>query len=117
MKNQVGRNNTQKEKKPYRPFPWNYLPDKVAIVWACFEIAFIGPPFVFLIASVTFVWWAIQRIYFSLKALHFLPEAVRSVTRPLGKILLKDPRNHSYLPWILFLCTYPAFLLYIFHER
>jgi len=42
-----------------------------------------------------------------------IPELVRSVSRPLGRVMLKDPRNHSYIPWMLFLGTFtPALFLW-----
>merc|ERR1719277_2982368 len=34
-----------------------------------------------------------------------VPELVRSVSRPLGRLMMRDPRNHSYLPWMFFLGT------------
>ena len=101
----------------YRPFPWNHLPDKVAIVWALIEIILVAPPMLFFIASVTFTWWAILKIYHSSETLKKLPEKVRAVTRIFGKILLNDPRNHSYIPWIFFLAIYPPTLLFLFYRR
>jgi len=42
-----------------------------------------------------------------------LPELVRSASRPLGRALLKDPRNHSYIPWMLVLGLFtPALFLW-----
>lgn len=106
MKNQV-----------YRPFPWNHLPDKVAIVWAIFEIILVAPPMLFLIATVTFTWWAMLKIYHNSTTLQKIPEKIRSFNRVIGKIMLRDPRDHSYIPWIVFLAIYPPSLLYFFYKR
>jgi len=34
-----------------------------------------------------------------------MPELVRCISRPLGQLVLRDPRNHSYLPWMIWLGT------------
>lgn len=44
---------------------------------------------------------------------HGLPELIRNkLSIPMGHVMLKDPRNHSYLPWISFLATYSPFLFF-----
>eukprot|EP00928_Gymnodinium_smaydae_P013501 TRINITY_DN14920_c0_g1_i4.p1 TRINITY_DN14920_c0_g1~~TRINITY_DN14920_c0_g1_i4.p1 ORF type:complete len:639 (-),score=123.46 TRINITY_DN14920_c0_g1_i4:454-2370(-) len=94
----------------WKPFPWVYLPDPIAFAWGVVEILFIAPivaieilvtvPTMELIKAE----WRQKRLAWLREA---LPEMVRSVSRPLGRLMMRDPRNHSYLPWMLLLgvCT------------
>eukprot|EP00442_Polarella_glacialis_P018942 CAMPEP_0115131386 /NCGR_PEP_ID=MMETSP0227-20121206/53083_1 /TAXON_ID=89957 /ORGANISM="Polarella glacialis, Strain CCMP 1383" /LENGTH=446 /DNA_ID=CAMNT_0002536891 /DNA_START=93 /DNA_END=1433 /DNA_ORIENTATION=- len=90
----------------WKPFPWNWLPNNVAWAWGAAECAFIGPLMVILIGTVVGWMEACKYIWahprFSLVR-KYLPEAIRSVSRPLGRVMLTDPRNHSYLQWMLLL--------------
>mmetsp|Transcript_81207 Transcript_81207/g.143199 ORF Transcript_81207/g.143199 Transcript_81207/m.143199 type:complete len:435 (-) Transcript_81207:115-1419(-) len=115
----MGKADAKKEAKEYgkawKPFPWNYLPNQVAFIWGAAEITFIAPLMAVLIAIVV-VWmkvldhiWTHPR---TAQIRNTLPELVRSVSRPLGKILFADPRNHAYLPWMALLGTLIPFCFF-----
>jgi len=49
---------------------------------------------------------------------HTIPELVRSVSRPLGRWMMKDPRNHSYLPWMFILgVLVPSLFFWALHRH
>jgi len=100
----------------WKPFPWNWLPDPVAWLWGFLEILFIAPIAAVSIGVAVPTMFALKAVWQHprLSALRAgVPELVRSVSRPLGRALLKDPRNHSYIPWMLFLGTFtPALFLW-----
>eukprot|EP00933_Yihiella_yeosuensis_P066572 TRINITY_DN7090_c0_g2_i1.p1 TRINITY_DN7090_c0_g2~~TRINITY_DN7090_c0_g2_i1.p1 ORF type:complete len:439 (-),score=44.34 TRINITY_DN7090_c0_g2_i1:125-1441(-) len=88
----------------WRPFPWTYFPDQVAKAQGSAEIAFIAPLMAILIGIVV-SWfeacmWIIKQPFMAGLRVS-VPEFVRSLSRPLGKIMLRDERNHPYLPWML----------------
>jgi len=87
----------------WKPFPWAYLPDPVAFVWGVAEILFIAPLLGIEIAVTVPVMelvkaeWGRKRFA---RLREVLPELVRSFSRPLGRLTMRDPRNHSYLQWM-----------------
>jgi len=104
-----------KKVEAWRPFPWNYLPNKVALIWGAAEVLFISPLFVVEIFAnlswfhaCSFVWH--HRNFARFKAA--IPELIRSVSRPLGRLLLKDPRDHSDLPWLALVGTVTPVLFF-----
>lgn len=100
----------------WKPFPWNYLPDKVALVWGGLELLFIAPLAALLITSSEVTWWAILKVWRhpSMTAVKLgIKQGVENkFSIPMGKIMLKDPRNHSYIPWISFLAVFAPFLFF-----
>ncbi|CAJ1364970.1 unnamed protein product [Effrenium voratum] len=99
----------------WKPFPWNYLPNKVALIWGSAEVAFISPLFAVLI-GVNVAWFNacmyVWRHPKFARCSSAMPELIRSVSRPLGRIMLQDPRNHSYLPWLALMCTSTPLLFF-----
>ena len=88
----------------WKPFPWNWLPDPIALAWGALEIAFIAPLSAALILSVVPLMEILKAIWTHRKFAWMretLPDLVRALSRPLGRLVLKDPRNHSYLPWMV----------------
>lgn len=79
-------------------------------MWGAAEVAFISPLFAVLIAFnvgwyhiCMYVWY---HRYF-VRCREAIPELIRSVSRPLGRWMLQDPRNHAYLPWFALLSFVP----------
>jgi len=90
----------------WKPFPWNWLPDSVAAVWGLLEVLFVAPLVGACVACVVPVMAVLQVVWHHpcmAQMREAVPEMIRSVSRPLGRLMLRDPRNHSYLPWMLIL--------------
>lgn len=90
----------------WRPFPWDWVPVPVSFAFGAVMIAFIAPLMAILIGSVT-VWMnVLKHVWYHPRsgALRTtLPWLLRSFSEPLGHLTMKDPKNHSYLPWMIFL--------------
>mmetsp|Transcript_70914 Transcript_70914/g.178783 ORF Transcript_70914/g.178783 Transcript_70914/m.178783 type:complete len:631 (-) Transcript_70914:119-2011(-) len=99
----------------WRPFPWRYLPNPVAFVWSVIEIFFIAP---ILGLEILITVPTMELVKAELRQERFAwlrngwPELVRSVSRPLGRLMMRDPRNHSYLPWWFLLGTFVPALFF-----
>jgi len=99
----------------WKPFPWNWLPDPVAWLWGFLEILFIAPIAAVCIGVAVPAMVALKAIWRHPRCSALregIPELVRCVSRPLGRLLLKDPRNHSYIPWMFFLGTFTPALFF-----
>mmetsp|Transcript_76462 Transcript_76462/g.231795 ORF Transcript_76462/g.231795 Transcript_76462/m.231795 type:complete len:528 (+) Transcript_76462:56-1639(+) len=94
------------EPNRWKPFPWNWLPDPIAWLWGLLEIIFLAPLAAILIVVVVSMMVVLKYLWLHPMCAALreqIPELVRSVSRPLGRLMMKDPRNHSYIPWIAFL--------------
>jgi len=92
----------------WKPFPWSWLPDPIAFLWGVAEIAFMAPIFAIEIVVTVPLMTALRHVWRHRSMAAFrtgVPEMVRSVSRPLGRLMLLDARNHSYIPWMLLLGT------------
>merc|ERR1712050_119239 len=84
-------------------------------LWGMLEILFIAPiAAVEIIVSVPTMEllkaeWRQERCAWLRVA---VPKLVRSVSRPLGRLMLRDPRNHSYLPWMFVLGVFVPALFF-----
>eukprot|EP00408_Alexandrium_pacificum_P068334 CAMPEP_0171160256 /NCGR_PEP_ID=MMETSP0790-20130122/3460_1 /TAXON_ID=2925 /ORGANISM="Alexandrium catenella, Strain OF101" /LENGTH=578 /DNA_ID=CAMNT_0011624777 /DNA_START=71 /DNA_END=1807 /DNA_ORIENTATION=- len=99
----------------WKPFPWNWLPDPVAWLWGLLEILFIAPIAAVCIGVVVPTMVVLKAIWRHPRCAALrsgIPELVRCFSRPLGRALLKDARNHSYIPWMLFLGTFTPALFF-----
>jgi len=87
----------------FKPFPWDLLPDNVAWTWGALVVIFVAP-IVAVVICTTVPAMSVLKAIWNHKHTGFMrnniPEMVRSVSRPLGRLLLLDPRNHSYIPWM-----------------
>lgn len=93
----------------WRPFPWCHLPDPIAFAWGVVEILFIAPILgieILVTVPTMELLKAEWRQPRCAKLREALPELVRSISRPLGRLVMRDPRNHSYLPWMIFLAVF-----------
>mmetsp|Transcript_8934 Transcript_8934/g.27658 ORF Transcript_8934/g.27658 Transcript_8934/m.27658 type:complete len:446 (-) Transcript_8934:60-1397(-) len=108
---------TLDEQVPWRPWPWNYFPDNLCISFSWLLLSFVGPPMAILIGSAEVTWKLLQGIYFRVEALQRIRQRILDVAEVAGKYVLRDPRDFSYLPWMLWLSLYCPFILYYFYQR
>jgi len=87
----------------WKPFPWVHLPDPIAFAWGVLEVLLIAP-LLGIEIMVTVPAMELLKAEWRQKRFSYfrerIPELVRSVSRPLAKLTMRDPRNHSYLPWM-----------------
>lgn len=105
----------------WKPFPWQYLPDPVAFAFGVLQMAFIAP-IVIVEIVVTVPTMALLKAELAQARCKWIrtniPEMVRSVSRPLGRLMMRDPRNHSYLPWMALLGIFtPALFFWAFNRH
>jgi hypothetical protein len=105
------------EQQPWRPWPWNYFPDNLCISFSWLLLSFVGPPMAILIGTGEVTWKLLQGIYFRVEALQRIRQRVLDVAEVVGKKIMRDPRDFSYLPWMLWLSLYCPFILYYFYQR
>eukprot|EP00929_Paragymnodinium_shiwhaense_P006731 TRINITY_DN1106_c0_g2_i11.p1 TRINITY_DN1106_c0_g2~~TRINITY_DN1106_c0_g2_i11.p1 ORF type:complete len:554 (-),score=80.35 TRINITY_DN1106_c0_g2_i11:346-1944(-) len=105
-----------KPENGWRPFPWTGLPKAMPLMWGALILAFIGPFVVFLITAAEASWYILQKVWKHprLSFLRKLPNLIHtSISEPCSVIMMKDPRNAAYLPWITFgACLPPALFLW-----
>eukprot|EP00050_Salpingoeca_kvevrii_P006064 m.287215 g.287215 ORF g.287215 m.287215 type:complete len:443 (-) comp11730_c0_seq1:335-1663(-) len=106
-----------KDAAQWHPFPWFLVPDPVWAAIGVLEMLFIGAPMAILIVTANCSWFLMKAVYDAVPLLQRLPDLVRAFSIPAGKALLRDPRDHSYIPWILFLSTWPVYWLYWAYTR
>eukprot|EP00929_Paragymnodinium_shiwhaense_P030283 TRINITY_DN17187_c0_g1_i1.p1 TRINITY_DN17187_c0_g1~~TRINITY_DN17187_c0_g1_i1.p1 ORF type:complete len:469 (+),score=79.21 TRINITY_DN17187_c0_g1_i1:101-1507(+) len=98
----------------WRPYPWNYFPDFVPFVLGALQIAFVGPFVIFLIAAAESSWYVLMKVWQHPKNSYFrhkIPSLIMSLyAEPSARIMLKDPRNASFIPWITLGACLPPFI-------
>lgn len=101
----------------WRPFPWNYIPDWAAAVLGFAFILPVAPFMGILIGTSELVWalclWAHKHL-----RLGVINAAVRKLAERAAPLLLKDPRNAPYLPYIFFLALWaPGLFLWALYKH
>eukprot|EP01095_Lingulamoeba_sp_RSL-Kostka_P011735 TRINITY_DN454_c2_g1_i1.p1 TRINITY_DN454_c2_g1~~TRINITY_DN454_c2_g1_i1.p1 ORF type:complete len:443 (-),score=122.29 TRINITY_DN454_c2_g1_i1:149-1477(-) len=106
------------KKKPYRPFIVGILGDNLTVFISIIALLFAGPLVGILIFTATVSMIFLEKIWEKLTFLHFIPKGVDSISKKLGQVVLNDPRNYQYLPYILWLCVWPLGLfIYAFYRN
>ena len=93
----------------WRPFPWNYIPDSVAAGLGFMFIIPVAPFMGVLIGFSELVWAACLYVHKHAR-LSFINNLVAQVAKRVGKLILNDPRNYSFLPYIFFLTVWAPLL-------
>mmetsp|Transcript_48729 Transcript_48729/g.139364 ORF Transcript_48729/g.139364 Transcript_48729/m.139364 type:complete len:522 (+) Transcript_48729:52-1617(+) len=105
----------------WKPFPWNWLPDPVALVWGGLEMLCIAPIAAVSICIVVPAMKVLRAIWSHPRAAPartYISRFIESCSEPLGRIVLRDPRNHPYLPWMMFLSAWtPALFLWVLRRH
>ncbi len=97
--------------KPWRPYPWNLVPDWFSAFLGVCIIGPIAPFMAVLIGSAELTWAVCTRAHKHLR-LGFINRAVLAVAEKIGNVILRDKRNFPYLPYIFFLTFWAPFLFY-----
>lgn len=117
----VPANQSKEPVKRWKPFPWNWLPDELAFAIGTSIIVFIAPIMAVLIGSVL-TWFHVMRWAWRHPlcpaAIRRLPTTIDSISFSFGRHLLRDSRNHSYLPWIFGVgIAMPLLFLWALHRH
>lgn len=108
--------NEDPKKQPWRPWPWNSVPDRVA---AAMSLAVLVPaaPFMGILIGTVTGSFAIFRWLHRVLGLQAVNNFVLGTAKAAAPYLLVDVRNYTYLPYIFFLMFWCPALLYWAYYR
>eukprot|EP01063_Lacrimia_lanifica_P004084 TRINITY_DN12280_c0_g1_i1.p1 TRINITY_DN12280_c0_g1~~TRINITY_DN12280_c0_g1_i1.p1 ORF type:complete len:496 (+),score=168.56 TRINITY_DN12280_c0_g1_i1:79-1566(+) len=105
--------------KGCRPYPWGLVTDEAFLAAGVAILGAIVVPTLSLILISTFSGFALSWALYEYNppmrwVLDRCRDAIRAASMKLGDAILLDPRNHSYLPWMLWgLVVNPAMFYWV----
>lgn len=104
-----------------RPFPWNLAPDNFWTAWGMLMLVCISVPGISMILCTEVcaqLLFPLKKTALGGKVYQVVYDAIESVSKQIGKVVLKDQRNWSFLPWtIIEAIALPLWFYFLAYRR
>jgi nitrogen fixation-related uncharacterized protein len=103
-------------KSGWRPFPWNHVPDKLAVAATLCVLLPVAPIMAALIGGAV-LWWELCRLLYRPLNGPYWQRLRDRVSQAVADKIMHEPRNAPYLPYMAFITVWAPALLALAYYR